>query len=571
MNLLRRKLARAAEVYKARGLRGVWLDSKRLAIRYREQRRYQTWIRKYGTLDALQRKAIRSRIDELERTPLISIILPVYNVDEKWLRQCVGSVVSQLYENWELCVADDCSTEKYIRPFLEHCAATDERIKVVFRSQNGHISAASNSALELANGEFAVLLDHDDELAEDALFWVANELNAFPECDMIYSDEDVIDADGRRYAPKFKPDWSRDLFYSVNLVNHLCAYRTEIIKKIGGFRTGFEGSQDYDLALRFIEVIPESHIRHIPRILYHWRAIRGSVTYSSDEKPYAHERAREAIRCHFERTKKDAEVVATIYNLHRVRYALPEKLPRVGLIVHGRQDLGSLNGHAKRLIELTDYDNLENIVASKDGPEDALVQHLNAAVNRNDFDILCFIEASLEPLSTEWLNEMVRFAYHKKIGAVGAKLLRRDGSVLHTGFILGAGDIIANANYGLRRNEPGNIFRNLVISNLSAVSISCLVIKRELFSNFGGFDQDNFSNRFFDVDFCLKLQEAGHRIVVTPYAELMKTDKAHLNFETEPTTDEREYLTGKWEKYLERDPFYNPNLSKKDGSFSIHV
>ena len=202
--------------------------------------------------------------------------------------------------------------------------------------------------MKIAIGEFCVLLDHDDELSEDALFYVAKEINDFPETEMIYSDEDLISAKGRRFEPKFKPDWSRDLFYSLNLITHLSAYKTEVLQKIGGFTIGLEGSQDYDLALRVIEEIPEKHIRHIPKILYHWRVIKGSVAYSGDEKPYAHDAARRAIGAHLERCGKKASVEQTIYNLHRVRYELPENLPKVSLILIADEDFE----FTKRAIEI---------------------------------------------------------------------------------------------------------------------------------------------------------------------------------------------------------------------------
>ena len=236
--------------------------------------------------------------------PKISIITPVYNPDVRWLRKCIESVLRQSYHEWQLCLCDDASTDPEVTKVLQEYAAAEPRIALHTSPQNEGISLASNHALRLAAGEFVALLDHDDEVTEDGLYWVAAEMNDHPECDMIYSDEDMIDARDRRYEPKFKPDWSRDLLYSLNLITHLSAYRTDLVRQIGGFRLGYEGSQDYDLALRIIEKTTNERIRHIPRILYHWRAIPGSVALNLDEKPYAHERAREAIRDHFLRFAK---------------------------------------------------------------------------------------------------------------------------------------------------------------------------------------------------------------------------------------------------------------------------
>ena len=259
----------------------------------------------------MDRRGIRSRIRELSYQPLISVVMPVYNTQETWLRKAIDSVLRQLYPKWELCLADDHSSRPHVRPILEEYAACDPRIKLVFRDRNGHISAASNSALTLATGDFVALLDHDDELSEHALYMNVEELNRYPGAHLLYSDEDKIDERGRRYWPFFKPNWNPDLFYSLNLVTHLAVYRRSVLEAVEGFQEGLEGSQDYDLTLRVIERIPPEAIRHIPHVLYHWRAIPGSVALASGEKIYAHEAARHAIRAHFQRRGVRAEVRGT--------------------------------------------------------------------------------------------------------------------------------------------------------------------------------------------------------------------------------------------------------------------
>ncbi len=546
-------------MWKTSGLEGISIHTKNLLRKRNERKNYQKWIER-NKITTENRAKINLEIETFIRKPLISVLMPVYNVEEKWLRICIESVTKQLYEHWEFCIADDCSPSPHIRKVLEEYAKKDERIKVVFRTKNGHISAASNSALELASGEFCILLDHDDELSEDALFYVAKELNDFPEAQMIYSDEDMIDESGKCYDPKFKPDFSRDLFYSLNLITHLSAYKTEILREIGGFRIGAEGSQDYDLALRVIERIPEKNIRHIPRILYHWRAIQGSVALSSDEKPYAHERAREAIRAHLERCGKSAKVVKSSWNLHRVCYDLPENLPKVSLIIYGKNS-------AERLLAETDYTNLETHFIA-----DGNARNLISGVTKTSGEILCFIDANLQPLAKDWLCELVSFAMQTKIGAVGARTLNHDKSTLHGGLIIGTKEIVSAAHKDFPASDGGNIGRNQLIGNFSAVSIACLCVRKSLFEDVGGFDFNNLPNRFFDADFCLKLREKEYRIVFTPYAELQNIDdKKWLNFEQNPTAAERDFFVNKWREIIERDPFYNPNLSKKDASFSIKI
>ena len=535
------------------------------------KREYRKWLKKNGSLNAETVKKIESEIESFVFRPKISIILPVYNVEEKWLRLCIESVLNQIYKNWELCIADDCSPAPHIRSVLEKYAANDERIKVVFRRENGHISAASNSALELASGEFTALLDHDDEISTDALFCVVKELNEYPETSFIYSDEDMIDERGTRYEPKFKPDFARDLFYSVNYLTHLAVYRTEILRKIGGFRLGAEGSQDYDLALRVIEQISEKQIRHIPRVLYHWRAIRGSAALSANEKPYAHERAREALGAHLKRTGKSAKVTRSIWNWHRVRYDLPSHLPKVNLMIYSENKFEP--NFVQDWIYETDYDNLQTILITEGSAE-----KLNAATAKDNGEILVFADANLKPLTKDWLKELVSFAVQTEIGAVGAKIISQDKAVSYGGLILGTHEIISAARCDFSAAASENPGRNrltgtlAVNGNFSAVSIACFAVRRKLFEEIGGFDFENLPNRFFDADFCLKLREKDYRIVFTTYAELQKIDdKKRLNFELNASAEEKEYFVKKWSKTIENDPFYNPNLSKKDGSFSIDI
>ena len=556
--------------------------------RFQANRREGKWLQKHGRLSEQKRAQALAEISTFAYKPLISVIVPVYNVEEKWLRLCVQSVSKQIYSNWELCIADDCSTAPHIRPFLEKIAAVDDRIKVIFRAENGHISAASNSALELAAGEFIVLLDNDDELSEDALFYLIKEINRFPSADLIYSDEDKIDEKGHRFAPTFKPDWAQDLFYSLNFLNHLSAFRTEIVRKIGGFRLGFEGSQDYDLVLRFIEQIPDNHIRHIPRVLYHWRAIRGSVALGGGEKQYAHERARHAICEHLERTGKDAEVSSGPYDFHRVRYKLSSSPPKVSIIADAKDNSALTDRFFRSFVDETSYPNLEIILISetdealryKNLPDFRVVTcelktkagRLNFAALQSTGEIICFVDAGLMPLHQDWLAELADFACQSEIGAVGGKVVDLNDRVLHGGMVIGVSDIAGTAHKGFNRNDDGNLVRNRVIGNYSAVSASCMMIRREVFEAVGGFDAKNLPNALFDVDLCLRLRELKYRIVFTPYAELKRAgEKSRVVSQQTPSPEEVSVFRERWQNYANQDPFYNPNFSKKDASFSVDI
>jgi len=273
---------------------------------------YGRWIAQYDILTPSDALTWRRRLRGLRRQPLISILLPVYNPDLHLLQVAIDSVKNQIYQQWELCLADDASTDTAVRPFLEELARSDERMRVTFRPQNGHIAACSNSALALARGEWCALLDQDDALAEIALAAVACEIAQQPEAGIIYSDEDKIDAEGTRSNPYFKNDWNAELFFGQNFINHLGVYRTSLVLELGGFRKGFDGSQDYDLALRCIERLQPLQIRHIPRVLYHWRMVEGSVAGDATAKPYAQEAARRAIAEHLERSGVAARVAARL-------------------------------------------------------------------------------------------------------------------------------------------------------------------------------------------------------------------------------------------------------------------
>ena len=568
-----------------------WRKIRRRIDKFTETRRYRQWLRRTEEKSPANREKLSAQSSAMVHKPLISIILPVYNVKEKWLRRCLDSVLNQIYKNWELCVADDCSPAAHIKKVLDEYARRDNRLKIVYRTANGHISAASNSALELANGEFCALLDHDDELAADALFRLVEEINHYPDAELIYSDEDMIDERGRRYEPKFKPDWSRDLFYSLNLITHLAAYRTATLRAVGGWRVGCEGSQDYELTLRFIERIDEKNIRHIPRILYHWRAIRGSVALDGDEKPYAHERAREAIRAHLKRIGKSAQITPTVFNLHRVRYDLPQPPPKVSLLMLIDEDSLTIFRDLEKFIAETDYPNFEIVMICTSPTREkndiqplpanvriivceniSRAERYNAAAREIDGEVLLFVDESLRPVAKEWLREIVGFAIQKEIGAAGAKILSADETIRHGGVVLGIDNLIGDAHRGLPRELPGNMGRAQLVGNFSAISIECLATRREVFQAAGGFDAKNFPGNLFGVDFCLRLREKNLRVVWTPYAELIEVkNRARPISEMKPNVVESGFFKTKWGETIERDPFYNPNFSRRKKLFTLET
>ncbi len=553
---------------------------------------YRGWISLYDTLRDEDRHAIRICIANFVRRPLISIIMPVFNVDERYLRNAIESVRGQLYENWELCIADDASSAPHIQPVLESYAALDPRIKVVTREERGHIAVSSNSAIELASGEYLAFLDHDDELREHALYLVAQEILSHPEADLIFSDEDKIDSEGIRFDPYFKSDFNYDLLTSQNCICHLGVYRASLVRELGGFRPGTEGAQDWDLAFRVVERTSPERIRHIPHILYHWRLIPGSTASGPDEKPYALEAGRRVILDHLERrgeTVEDCEILPI--HMMRVIRTVPEPLPHVTVIIPTRNLLELLRPCVEMVLTITDYPNLEVLIVDNDSDDPDAIAYLEEAATRPgirvlkvpgafnysrlnnlaaeacDSPVLCLLNNDIQVLHPGWLREMVSQAIRPEIGAVGAKLFFPNGNLQHAGVFLGVRGVAGH----FYRHCPGDYLgigcRAQVIGNVSAVTAACLVIEREKYLEVSGLDDQNLQVAFNDVDFCLRLLQAGYRNLYTPYARLCHHESASRGYtaqsleESAKCRTEIHYFATKWAHFIEHDPAYNPNLT----------
>jgi len=561
---------------------------------------YDDWIAAYDRIDDKDRAAMERRMRGLRRKPVISIAMPTYNSTERWLRRAIDSVIGQIYPHWELCIADDASTEPRVRAVLEEYRLRDQRIKVTYRSANGHISAASNSALALATGEFVALLDHDDELPPHALYMVAEEINEYPDVDLIYSDEDKIDADGARYEPYFKSDYNPDLLMGHNMISHLGVYRRAVLEKVGGFREGYEGSQDYDLALRTIDATSPARIRHIPHVLYHWRAIPGSVAKSSDQKEYAHDAARRGIRDHLQRVGKSQVEVTTGYDrtVHRTVYPLPDPVPRVSVIVPTRDKVELLRVCVDGVLNRTDYADIELIVVDNQSRDPVTLDYLrelestkrarvlrfegefnfsgmnNYAVRESTGTMVCLLNNDIEPIGSGWLKEMVAHALRPEVGAVGAKLYYPNDKIQHGGVILGVGGVANHAFSGERRDAPSYFGRATLTQNYSAVTAACMVVRRAVFDEIGGLDETNLRVAFNDINFCLQLRARGYLVVWTPYAELYHHESASRGSDFRPEHLQRfraeiSYMRGQWGDLLENDPYYNPNLTLDRSDFSL--
>jgi len=563
---------------------------------------YQKWVAQYDTLDNIDHRAISRKIKRMEHKPLFSIVMPVYNVDEIWLRQALDSVLDQGYTNWQLCIADDASTAPHITKVLNEYTKKDKRIEVCFREENGHISEASNSALTLAKGEFIALMDHDDVLPAHALYVVADYINKYPDAKMLYSDEDKLSEDGERFAPYFKSDWNPDLFLGQNMFSHLGIFARDLVEQVGGFRKGYEGSQDYDLALRCMKLVEEGQIRHIPHILYHWRAISGSTSLAVDEKNYTVSAARHSLEDYLADTGAVVEP-APVGGYHHVIWPIPKEAPKISIIIPTRNALGLTRQAIESIIEKTDYPNYEIILvdnqsddpdalayfaqAEKDYEQLRVLQYdapfnysaiNNYAVGESDGELICLLNNDIEVIDGGWLTEMAGHALRDDIGAVGAKLLYPDNTIQHAGVLMGAGSRVepVGGHLFLHRwkEDHGYFGRAILVQNLSVVTAACLVVRRDVFTKVDGLNETDLTVAFNDVDFCLKIRKLGLRNVFTPYAMLYHHESASRGKENTPEKRKRfekevQYMRSQWREVIDNDPYYNPNLDPVSADYSL--
>ena len=558
---------------------------------------YALWIRRYDRLQRDDVRRIRKQIAQFRDSPLISVLLPAYNSNLKWLQRAIQSVQNQVYPRWELCIVDDASTNPKVWELLQKYARWDPRIKIMRRAQNGHISAASNDALKMAEGDFVALLDHDDELAPTALYFVALAFNENRELQLLYSDEDKLDARSRRSDPYFKSDWNPELLLAQNFVSHLGVYRTDLVRRVGGFRVGFEGSQDHDLTLRCIEQIPPDQIKHLPRVLYHWRMTDESTASRATAKPYAQEAARRAVQEHLGRKGIEASVVPHYGMYLRTKYALPSERPLVSIVIPTRDRASLLQKCLESIFAKTDYRNYEVMVLDNGSREAETLQFLERLKKRERVRVeridgpfnysrlnnrgvelsrglfVALLNNDVEVLNDGWLSELVSHALRPEVGMVGARLWYPNGAIQHGGVILGASGVAGHAHVGVR-HEPGYFARPHLAQNLSAVTAACAVMRRNVYLQLGGFDEVNLPVTFNDIDFCLRLREAGYWIVWTPHAELVHHESASRGFDDSAREQVRflaevDYMKTKWRDRLTYDPFYNPNLSLGDDLFTL--
>jgi GT2 family glycosyltransferase len=566
-------------------LRGVQKRWPQFTIRQprSEPNEYQKWFERHRVTPA-QATMLRAEAEAFKTQPLISIITPVYNTPIAWLEEAVDSVAGQIYQNWELLLVDDASTDQATLQALEHIARRDPRFRVFHLEKNSGISVASNHALAAARGEWIGLLDHDDTLEPDALYQTAKLLQQHPEADLIYSDEDKLTETGFD-APMFKPDWSPDFFLSYNYLCHFTTIRLSLVRELGGFRPDFDFAQDYDLFLRIMSAT--SRIFHVPRILYHWRRSEGSTSTNIRSKPDALEAARRGLTDHLARVQESGHV-AIDWNTHgfRIRRHLKEE-KKISIIISTRDRIDLLARCVASVEAKTSYLNYEIVVVDNDsrseeahayfqnfphrllryeGPFNYSAIH-NFAVENTNAPWLLFLNNDTEVIEGGWLTAMAEHVQRPEVGAVGARLILRDETIQHAGVVLGVRGMVKHAFYGFPAESPGVCRQLQVTRNYSAVTAACMMTRREVFQEVGGFDEEHLPVIFNDVDLCLKMRRAGYLVVYTPFAKLYHDESASRRASVEPS--EAEVLRERWPDLIEHDPYYNPNLSRDHADFSL--
>lgn len=565
--LLRRAL-RLREILATEGGHGIWYRLQQRSTRLRGRTMdYTVWARKHDTPTPEMLDRLRKTMRSWRQTPLISIVMPVYNPPLELLREAIRSIQAQIYPHWELCMADDASPDAGVWQLLQALAGEDRRIKVVRREVNGHISQASNSALELAQGEFVALMDNDDLLPPDALYWVAEAVNRVPTAQVIYSDEDKLDAQGQRFGAYFKPDWNYTLFLGHNLISHLGVFRTSLMREVGGFRLGLDGSQDYDLALRCIERVAPSDILHIPRVLYHWRAIEGSTALASEAKPYAVIAAQRALQEHRERIGRASSVdILPTWNYRCLR-SDPGSTDRLSVVL-----VWPAGAVPCTTVSAWTADPALRVHEVLQCTADAGA--INAVMAQAQGTLVALVRADLVPSGPAALLELARHALEDGTGMAGGTVRDASGTLVAGGLVLNPRTIASVLLRGLPQGHPGYMGRGLLAQELSALSMDCVVVRKQVFEACGGLDAELGISQSGAVAWCLRLREQGLRVVWCPDAVWAETAVRGLPTLGQLRVEQRIFMGRFGRKYahwLERDPAYHPLLDAAMADFSLRA
>jgi glycosyltransferase involved in cell wall biosynthesis len=528
--------------------------------------------------------------------PLISIIMPVYNVDPKWLDLAIKSIEAQWYKNWELCIADDKSTNPKTIKYLK--SLNSSKIKILFLEQNLNISGASNAALTLVSGEYIALMDNDDEITPDALYEMANAIITTG-AEVLYSDEDFMTPKGKCVNPHFKPDFSPDLLLSHNYITHFTVFKKSLLDEVGGFNSAFDGAQDYDLFLRLTE--KASIIHHIPKVLYHWRMIETSTSANSEAKPEALERGKKVLEAAMQRRGIDSKVEnANLHHYFRVKYTIIDS-PLVSIVIPFKDKPELMTMCIESILYKSTYENYEIIGISNNSVEQTTFDEMNrlskldqrvrfyeynvpfnysdinnyAVKNHTHGEHLILLNNDIQIISPSWIEAMLEFSQQERVGCVGAKLYYPNDTIQHAGVIIGLGGYAGHSHKMYSRSDYGYFNRLNIIQNISVVTGACLMVKKSIYEQMGGLDKVNFKVAYNDVDFCLRVRELGYLNIFTPFAEAYHHESISRGYEETAEKiarfqNEKDALHNSHKGILERgDPYYNCNLTLDREDFSL--
>lgn len=558
---------------------------------------YKNWLR----IHQPNEKALEEqRKKHFAYEPKISIVVPLYKTPEKYLAEMIDSVKKQTYSNWELCLSDGSGKNSPIIEKLKKYEKEDSRIRVVYTGKQMHISENTNEALKIATGDFIAFGDHDDLLAPNAFYECVRVFNEEPDTEAVYTDEDKVTMDAKEYfQPHFKPDFNLDMLRSENYICHLFVVKRSLFKKVGFLNHEFDGAQDFDFVLRCSEKTDK--IRHIPMVLYHWRAHKDSTAENPESKRYAFEAGARVVQAHYKRVGIDAEVsMGEVNGIYRTKYNLKET-PLVSIIIPNKDHVADLDKCIQAIEKKATYKNIEYIIVENNSEEQATFDYYeklkqnnkkvkvvvwekkfnysainNFGVKFASGEYLLFLNNDTEIINSDCIEELLGHCMRDDVGIVGARLYYEDDTIQHAGVIIGLGGVAGHAFPGACKEEPGYFGRIIAAQDYSAVTAACMMTKKSVFNEVQGFEE-KLAVAFNDVDFCMKVREAGYLVVYNPYAELHHYESKSRGLED--TEEKVQRFQGEIETFKERwgefllkgDPYYSPNLTLDKNDFSLRV
>lgn len=588
----------AVEFGKKHGLKALFLKSKHKLQGLDNDYEYKEW---YDLTKPDEEELRRQRQEKFPCSPLFSIVIPAYKTPEKYLREMMDSILAQTYGNWEVCVADGSPKGEgdRVRRVMGWYAKQDSRFRYVNLGGNRGIAGNTNAAIEMAGGEYIILADHDDTLPEHALYEVAAAVNAHPECDLFYSDEDKLDMDGGAlFDPHFKPDFNPDLLASVNYICHLLTVKRELLERAGGFKQEFDGAQDYDFIFRCTEAA--EGIWHIPKVLYHWRCHQGSTASNPESKLYAFEAGSRAIMAHYERCGIDVQKVekGVDYGIYHTFFKIKGE-PLVSVIIPNKDHVKDLDLCVRSILKRASYKNLEFVIVENNSTEKETFSYYKAIQEEfpqirvvtwekefnysaiNNFgasfaegEYLLFLNNDTEIIEPRLFEEMLGFCQREDVGAVGARLLYQDDTIQHAGVVVGFGGIAGHTFIGLHQAENSYFHRAMCAQDYSAVTAACMMTKKPVFEKAGGFTEE-LAVAFNDIDYCMKIRSMGLLVVYAPYALMYHYESKSRGLEDTPEKVARfnreiAVFARRWPDILANgDPYYNPNLTLRKSNFAL--